>query len=178
MKHLYPETTGKQEEIYSIILMLTDFFFFFVRKHKKCRWQPSLLCCDLLSWTSKQLGWVYTVSTDCLGGTCRINRTGRNRRFVEQSQTCEAMQLLGWARRGLSGPCLEEENILTRTKAAPLLLFCLLMGSLEVFVHSENDGAFGQCSLNHHTKHELKQYNETAVLKSHNEEVRMDHTYF
>lgn len=98
------------------------------------RWQRSLLCHESTQRTSKQLGWLYTVSTGCFGGTCRTNKTGHNRSFVKLSQTCEVMQLLGWNHCGLSGPCLEEVSTVTRARAALLLLSCLLMGSFWIFV--------------------------------------------
>lgn len=98
------------------------------------RWQRSLLCHESTQLTSIQLGWLYTVSTGCFGGTCSINKTGHNRSFVKPSQTCEVMQLLGWNHCGLSGPCLEEVSIITLARAALLLLSCLLMGSFWIFV--------------------------------------------
>lgn len=105
------------------------------------RWQRSLLCHKSTQLTSKQLGWVYAVSTDCFGGTCRTNKTGHSRSFVKRSQTCEGMQLLGWNHCGLSGPCLEEVSLITRARAALLLLSCLLMGNLGNFARqSQNSG--------------------------------------
>lgn len=105
------------------------------------RWQHSLLCHKSTQQTSKQLGWVYTVSTDCFGGTCRTNKTGHNRSFVKLSQTCEVMQLLGWTHCGLLGPCLGEVNIVTCARAAPLFLLCLLMGCFWIFAQqSQNYG--------------------------------------
>lgn len=78
------------------------------------RWQRSLLCHESAQLTSKQLGWIYTVTTDCFGGTCRTNKTGHNRSFVKLSQTCEVMQLLRWTHCGFSGSCLEEVNIMQK----------------------------------------------------------------
>ena len=107
MNHLYPETSGEQEDSHAVMLMcavLCFCCFFFVGRHRRVPLIKEItnLCIGVFHVFSseqmatqpivprvcpanflKPLGRVYTGSTHCFGGTCITNRNRARQKLCE-----------------------------------------------------------------------------------------------